>query len=121
MSLSNTTLHGVVTARNLPQFGMSLVLLSKIALMSSLLNSMPPLMKLMVLMLKDIQLLFGTQEAIKPELHTKEKEILSHSKNTSPKMLILLRMPEQLNKRSFEKLSEHYFNQINLKRNDKFI
>jgi hypothetical protein len=67
--------HGVVTAKSLLQFGMSLVLLSRITKILSLPNSMPLSTKLMVLRLKDIQLSPGTQKATKLVSHSMEKEI----------------------------------------------
>jgi hypothetical protein len=67
--------HGVVTAKSLLQFGMSLVLLSRITQTSSLPNSMPLPTKLKVLRLEDIQLSSGTQKATKLVPPSKEKEI----------------------------------------------
>jgi hypothetical protein len=68
---------GVVTARNLPQFGTKLLLILKMSPTLQLLISMPPLMKLKDLKSKDTQLLNSTKLVKKlPQLILMEKEEL---------------------------------------------
>jgi hypothetical protein len=70
-------LLGVVTARNLPQFGIKLLLILKMFPTLQLLISMPPLMKLKDLKSKDILLLNSTEQVKKlPQLILMEKEEL---------------------------------------------
>merc|ERR1712070_628763 len=113
MSLLSSTPHGAVIAKSLPQSGMSLVKPTRINQILSLLNSMPPLMKLKELRSEDTQLLNGSQDLTKKENPTKVREISQLSKSSLKRTLKFSRKPLQVvpNKRSSD-YREFIFNLI---------
>merc|ERR1712113_66915 len=78
MFSSSTMLHGADIARLLLLTGKTLEKLSKETTALSLVNSMPPRMKLRVLKFKVIQPSYSIQRVQRKEFHMTEKENSSH-------------------------------------------